>query len=330
MISFIVPVYNGERFLHACADSILNQSVREIELIFVNDGSTDGSARILAEYAEKDARVRVLGTRGREGVSAARNMGLSAAKGEYLWFFDCDDVLHEGAAQAMLARAEETNAELTIAGYCYLHEGSGRTETVHLPIQADALSGGERIEAMHISALGGCKLWRAAVIRANGLRYGPYRIAEDVGFYLCGLACCARVAVLHEPVYDYRVYDGSSVQSVTLKALDCIGVFDETAAFYAARGGLEAFERELLTDRMFHYLLWLERLPRLQTKAERRQMTDALEQSRRKQNFAGAPERAVKAAERFDARVKLRRWYESNAYACLYRAARRAKRLLKR
>ena len=330
MISFIVPVYNGERFLRACVDSILNQSVRDIELILVNDGSTDGSARIFAEYAEKDARVRTLQTGGREGVSGARNRGLSAARGEYVWFFDCDDVLHEGAAQAMLARAEETNADLVIAGYRYLHEENGRTETAGLPIAEDVLHGEERIRAMHISALGGCKLWRAALLRENGLRYAPYQIAEDVNFYLRALACCGRVAALHAPVYDYRVYDGSSVQRVTLKALDCIGAFDDAAAFYRARGGLEAFERDMLIDRMFHYLLWLKRLPRLQTKAERRQMTDALAQSRRGLDFSGAPEQAVKAAEAFDARVKRRAWYESNIYAGLYRAARRAKRLLRR
>ena len=71
-ISFIVPVYNGERYLRACVDSILGQSVRDIELVAVNNGSTDGSGAILAEYAAKDARVRVLNTPNSDGVSAAR------------------------------------------------------------------------------------------------------------------------------------------------------------------------------------------------------------------------------------------------------------------
>ena len=69
MISLIVPVYNGERFLRACADSVLNQSMREIEVIFVDDGSTDGSREILKEYARKDVRVRVIAQENR-GVSA--------------------------------------------------------------------------------------------------------------------------------------------------------------------------------------------------------------------------------------------------------------------
>ncbi len=331
MISFIVPVYNGERFLHACADSILGQSTREIEVIFINDGSKDGSQAILAEYAAKDARVRVI-EQANQGVSAARNCGIDEAKGEYLWFFDCDDVLHAGAAEKLLACAEETGADLVAASFGYLHEKTGKKQTVHLPLKDGVLQGDARSRAIRLSALGGCKLWRADVIRSHHLRYPPYRIAEDVGFYLCALACCARVATLDLPVYDYRVYDGSNVQRVTLKALDCIAVFDEADAFYRARGESKAFQSELLFGRMFHYLLWLERLPRLEKKSERRQVEGAFEQSRRRQDFSAVADQMdiMTLVNRFDARIRRHRWYESHTYAALYRTARRIKRLLKR
>ena len=138
--------------------------------------------------------------------------------------------------------------------------------------------------------------------------------------------------MLDQPVYDYRVYDGSSVQRVTLKALDCISVFDETEAFYRARGMGNAFYGELLYDRMFHYLLWMERLPRLGTKEERRQMEAAFEQSRRALDFSAAQndEDVTALVRAFDRRMARRAWYESNAYAALYRAARAAKHRLKR
>ena len=135
---------------------------------------------------------------------------------------------------------------------------------------------------------------QCAFPRRNRLRYMPYRIAEDVGFYLCALACCERMAMLDQPVFDYRVYDGSSVQRVTLKVLDCISVFDETEAFYRARGMGNAFYGELLYDRLFHYLLWMERLPRLGTKEERRQMEAAFEQSRRALDFSAAQIKPMK------------------------------------
>lgn len=89
-ISVIVPVYNAERTLHRCVDSILAQTCRDFELLLINDGSTDGSGKICDEYAAKDARIRVF-HKGNGGVSSARNVGLDEARGEWIAFCDSDD-----------------------------------------------------------------------------------------------------------------------------------------------------------------------------------------------------------------------------------------------
>ena len=92
-VSVIIPVYNVEKYLRECIDSILNQTLHELELICVDDGSTDGSLEILQAYEKKDNRVTVL-TQHNQGAGAARNKGLQIAKGEYLSFLDADDFLH--------------------------------------------------------------------------------------------------------------------------------------------------------------------------------------------------------------------------------------------
>ena len=123
MISIVIPIYNGERFLRPCLDSILSQSVRELEVICVNDGSKDGTQSILEEYAAKDPRVVVL-QQENQGIAAARNSGMDRATGEYLWFFDGDDVMQPGAAEAMLHRVQETGADLVMGNYQYYHQVS--------------------------------------------------------------------------------------------------------------------------------------------------------------------------------------------------------------
>lgn len=95
-ISIIVPVYNTEKYIHACIDSILSQSITDFELLLINDGSTDWSGEICYEYAQKDSRIRVFHKKN-GGVSSARNLGIEEAVGDYLHFVDADDIVLSGA-----------------------------------------------------------------------------------------------------------------------------------------------------------------------------------------------------------------------------------------
>lgn len=332
MISFIVPVYNGENYLRPCLDSILSQSVRDIEVICVNDGSTDASQKILEEYAATDARVQVV-RQANGGVSAARNHGMELAKGEYIWFFDCDDVLHPGAAQAMLARAQNTGAQLVLGNYQFCQQESSAVRPSGQKIGTTVWAGDGRLQAAHFSALCGCKLWRADFLRKNGLRFWPYRLAEDVAFYLCGLACCDMAAGLDCTVYDYRVYSGSSCRSYALaKEKERIEVFDRIDAFYRQHGGLEAFRRELLFDRMFHYNLAIASLPRYGTRGERHAVYSAYIAARQQLDFAAVQDRAdiMAQVQKFDRMAKRRAVYESDLYAFAYRTGRAVKNRLNR
>jgi len=92
-VSVIIPVYNTEKYLEEAINSIVNQTLREIEIIVVNDGSTDNSGKMLVEFAQKDKRIKVLTHEKNKGLSEARNTGIRAVQGEYLYFFDSDDIL---------------------------------------------------------------------------------------------------------------------------------------------------------------------------------------------------------------------------------------------
>ena len=103
MISIIVPVYRVEPYLRQCIESILGQTYRDIEVLLIDDGSPDHSREICDEYAEKDGRVRVFHTENR-GLSAARNLGLQEAKGEYIGFVDSDDWIEPEMYEVLLGR----------------------------------------------------------------------------------------------------------------------------------------------------------------------------------------------------------------------------------
>ena len=111
-ISVVVPVWNVEPYLRRCLDSILNQTMCNIEIICVNDCSTDASLELLREYETKDTRVKVINFTENKGVSAARNAGIDAAIGEYVGFVDSDDYISTDFYEKLYFRAKETNAEI--------------------------------------------------------------------------------------------------------------------------------------------------------------------------------------------------------------------------
>jgi len=123
-VSVIVPVYNSETFLLKCIDSILEQTHHNIELILVNDGSTDNSGEICNNYAEKDARVRVIHQENM-GVSAARNTGICHATGDYLQFVDSDDFIDKNMTEILVNAIEKNSAAVAICGYKRIDSSTG-------------------------------------------------------------------------------------------------------------------------------------------------------------------------------------------------------------
>ena len=111
MISVVIPIYNSEQYLHECVDSVLAQTYSDIEVILVDDGSTDASGTICDEYAAKDSRVKVIHQKNAK-IAAARNAGIEASTGEYLTFIDSDDYIHPDAYREALTLMERYDADL--------------------------------------------------------------------------------------------------------------------------------------------------------------------------------------------------------------------------
>lgn len=115
-VSVIVPVYNGEKYIKSCIDSILNSSLKEIEIILVNDGSTDNSKMVLEEYSKFDSRIKVLNQEN-SGPAVARNNGIKVARGKYIGFVDCDDYIDKDMYKVLFELADKNDIQIAMCNY---------------------------------------------------------------------------------------------------------------------------------------------------------------------------------------------------------------------
>ena len=127
-VSIILPVYNVEKYLPQCLDSIVNQTLKDFECICVNDGSTDNSLSILQEYANKDSRIKII-SQENKGVSAARNKALKQCIGKYITFVDSDDFISENCLEQLITVAEKENTDAVWCGHTLYFQSENRYET---------------------------------------------------------------------------------------------------------------------------------------------------------------------------------------------------------
>lgn len=217
-VSVIIPVYNVEEYLRQCLDSVVNQTLRDIEIICVDDGSTDGSAAILREYADKDSRVKVL-LHEHTNAGEARNAGMAVATGEYLGFVDSDDWCELTLFEKAYAKAKAENSDMVFWGYCDRDETTGkivRNRPVTLPVGVRSPFAGSSLGDKVFSTFGFApwnRIVRRGMIVENGLKFQAVERSNDVAFGCMAIAVASRISTLDEVLYNYRVRSEGNLQS---------------------------------------------------------------------------------------------------------------------
>lgn len=151
LISFIVPVYNAEDYIRYCVSSLLSQSYQKIEIILVDDGSTDGSSKICDEYANADDRVRVFHQKN-GGVHTARNLGIREAAGQYVLFVDADDWIERSTAEQVVKKITQSQAD--VVRFTYLREFENRTAEKRNTFVKEGLSEGNACRKVYRQTMG--------------------------------------------------------------------------------------------------------------------------------------------------------------------------------
>ncbi|MCI9262897.1 MAG: glycosyltransferase [Eggerthellaceae bacterium] len=217
-VSVIVPVYNGERYLRQCIDSILQQTLQSIEVIVVDDGSSDDSLTILADYENRDSRLKMF--RQSHGYAgAARNLGMRHAAGKYLAFWDCDDYFEPNALEQLFSIAERDDADIVVCGANQFYEELGESFPTDIYVRTkrlpEASPFNRKTNPDHIldftNEAAWNKLFRRSFIEREGLSFQPIRNGNDVFFVVCALSLAERISTTTERLVTYRKNQKSSL-----------------------------------------------------------------------------------------------------------------------
>lgn len=211
LISIIVPVYNGEAYLDKCLSSILKEKEVSIEVLCINDGSTDGSLGILKRYSQVDSRVKVI-SQPNGGLSAARNTGLSHASGEWICFVDCDDYVSEDTFKILQGVIDENKVDVVISAVRVEYEGSLETkefDDVYFSLDKSGLckSNDELLKILPVIACS--KLYRKEIIKCHSLMFPEGCIFEDNYWFWCYFSHVENIYLISDRLYIYRRHDGS-------------------------------------------------------------------------------------------------------------------------
>ena len=218
-VSIIIPCYNSERYLRACMDTVLAQTMTDFEAILVDDGSSDGTLALARKIADEDPRVSVYHQEN-SGVSAARNLGLDHACGEWITFVDSDDLLPADALETMLQGTADC-VDMVVCAHETFDE-CGNTQKVIPQTRWMDLHGEELRRAVCLRLIeGDCilnimcnKLHRKSVIDRENIRLAPgVRIAEDALFNLEAALCGNGIAYVNRVTYRYRTHSASAMHT---------------------------------------------------------------------------------------------------------------------
>ena len=236
-VSILVPVYNVERFLPQCLDALCGQTLRDIEIVCINDGATDGSPAILHEYAARDARVRVI-DKENTGYGASLNLGISQARGEYIGIIEPDDFPDKRMFKKLLKVAERTHADVVKCNYFNYFEGSDHLveNFAGLPYRRafDPVDYPQVVCSIPSIWTG---LYRKTFLEREGisLRETPGAAFQDAGFSLKVWFAARTCALVKKPLLHYRMDNPGSSSKTTDKVFTVCEELADAEAFLRQR-----------------------------------------------------------------------------------------------
>ena len=264
-VSIVVPCYNVELYIGECMESILGQDYKNLEVICIDDFSTDATYNRILEFCNRDSRVKLLKHSKNKGLSIVRNNGIKEATGEYIWFIDADDYIKENAVKKIVNQLLEMDAEGIFFYFEKKNQGTRTSEScietveTRLPCKENHLYIGKDIfrkfyecRSFKIEA---CRyMWKLEFLRNNSLFFYERLIHEDNYFTFFALMKAKKILVLQEALYVYRIRDDSIMANIDQRYLQSIYIILVDIISYWRKNG----DDEQINKAIEYYLdsLW--------------------------------------------------------------------------
>ena len=272
LVSIIIPIYNVESYLRECLDSILAQTYKNLEVILIDDGSTDSSGAIAKEYASKDIRIHYF-YQENQGAGSARNKGLEKANGEWVLFFDSDDFMRADSIALLAERARTTNAQITIAASNALHQIKIIPMPKWLQFKFIPNKTTFNYKDMPKHIFGFCvgwawdKLYRRDFLLTHNLSFQNLPSTNDLSFTFTSLILADTITCLDTVLFTHRINVPTSLESTRdktpLSFIEAIRLWKENLI----RAGVYAEVKESYINWSFDFAMWyLESLNSTQAK----------------------------------------------------------------
>lgn len=214
-VSVIVPVYKSEKYLKGCLDSLVNQTLENVEFICINDGSPDNCLKILNEYKEKYSNFVIIDKKN-EGVWKARLDGINAAKGKYICFLDSDDQLDSSFLEKMYNKIETTKSDISICGFKRIEYVSKKVLSKEMKFSEDRVIDMEKNpeEVISVNTALWNKIYKTSILKELNNIKNPPRILEDMMFLCLVYLNTKKITFVEDYLYNYMVIKGSAMNSL--------------------------------------------------------------------------------------------------------------------
>ena len=248
-VTVIVPVYNSEKYIKKCIESILNQTFKKFELLIINDGSKDNSQKIIEEYQKKDPERIVIVNQENKGVSRTRNEAIKMANGKYLMFIDNDDYIDKDYIETFVNAIKENDLDVVLGGYRRPNEEGKVIKELHLKDE-------EWSKFMIFAPW--AKIYKKEYLINNDITFLPVNIGEDVYFNIQAMFLSEKIKIIDYVGYNW-FFNTKSVSNTVQKNIKNLQVYDLLNKCYYVIKEKKILEKnyEIMEMYFIRYIVWV-------------------------------------------------------------------------